>query len=141
MAYRFVALLPAECDYCLSCLREGLCPEIAARTTRIFSQFFRCSAIPHNRGEHCSPTVELATRASERAFDAAAALSTSVFLTLIWAVTSRSYFWPVWPILVLALSVAAHSIVEFVLLEVSCDGRRRGAHGITAGFALVSPGG
>ena len=51
------------------------------------------------------------------AVHAAAALSTSVFLTLIWAVTSRSYFWPVWPILVLAFSVAVHAIVEFVLLD------------------------
>jgi signal transduction histidine kinase len=43
----------------------------------------------------------------------AAALSASVFFTLIWAVTSRGYFWPVWPILGLALSVAVHAIVEF----------------------------
>jgi hypothetical protein len=49
------------------------------------------------------------------AVHAAAALSASVFLTLIWAVTSRGYFWPVWPILVLALSVAVHAIVEFDL--------------------------
>ena len=47
------------------------------------------------------------------AVHAAAALSASVFLTLIWAVTSRGYFWPVWPILVFALSVAVHAIVEF----------------------------
>jgi hypothetical protein len=47
------------------------------------------------------------------AVHAAAALSASVFLTLIWAVTSRGYFWPVWPILGLALSVAVHAIVEF----------------------------
>jgi Putative sensor/2TM domain len=51
------------------------------------------------------------------AVHAPAALSASVFLTLIWAVTSRGYFWPVWPILVLALSVAIHAIVEFVLLD------------------------
>src|SRR4029077_8854302 len=51
------------------------------------------------------------------AVHAAAALSTSVLLTLIWAVTSRSYFGPVCPILGLALSVAVHAIVEFVLLD------------------------
>jgi signal transduction histidine kinase len=47
------------------------------------------------------------------AVHAAAALSASVFFTLIWAVTSRGYFWPVWPILGLALTVAVHAIVEF----------------------------
>lgn len=47
------------------------------------------------------------------AVHAAAALSASVFFTLIWAVTTRGYFWPVWPILGLALSVAVHAIVEF----------------------------
>jgi signal transduction histidine kinase len=47
------------------------------------------------------------------AVHAAAALSASVFFTLIWAVTSRGYFWPVWPILGLALSVAVHAIVDY----------------------------
>jgi signal transduction histidine kinase len=47
------------------------------------------------------------------AVHAAAAFSACVFFTLIWAVTSRGYFWPVWPILGLALSVAVHAIVEF----------------------------
>jgi len=51
------------------------------------------------------------------AVHAAAALSASVFLTLIWAVTSHGYFWPVWPILGLAFTVALHAIVEFVLLD------------------------
>jgi putative sensor protein/2TM domain-containing protein len=51
------------------------------------------------------------------AVHAAAALSASVFLTLIWAVTSRGYFWPVWPILGLALTVGVHAIVEFVLID------------------------
>jgi len=43
----------------------------------------------------------------------AAALSASVFLTLVWAVTSRGYFWPVWPIIGLVTSVVAHAIIEF----------------------------
>jgi signal transduction histidine kinase len=43
----------------------------------------------------------------------AAALSAAVFFTLIWAVTSRGYFWPVWPIIALAISVATHAVVEF----------------------------
>src|SRR5262249_29604858 len=42
-----------------------------------------------------------------------ATVAASVFFTLIWAVTSRGYFWPVWPILVLALAFIAHAIAEF----------------------------
>ncbi|HET8752676.1 MAG TPA: sensor domain-containing protein [Gaiellaceae bacterium] len=41
-----------------------------------------------------------------------AAVSASVFFTLIWAVTSRGYFWPVWPIIALALSFVVHAIAE-----------------------------
>jgi len=37
----------------------------------------------------------------------------SLFFTLIWAVTSRGYFWPVWPIAVLVLVLAGHVVVEF----------------------------
>jgi signal transduction histidine kinase len=39
-------------------------------------------------------------------------LSAAVFFTLIWAVTSRGYFWPVWPIIALALSFVVHAIAE-----------------------------
>ncbi|HEU5213953.1 MAG TPA: 2TM domain-containing protein [Gaiellaceae bacterium] len=37
----------------------------------------------------------------------------AIFFTLIWAVTSRGYFWPVWPILGLAVALAIHAVVEF----------------------------
>jgi signal transduction histidine kinase len=40
-------------------------------------------------------------------------LALSVFFTLIWAVTSRGYFWPVWPILGLAVSLAIRAVREF----------------------------
>jgi signal transduction histidine kinase len=36
----------------------------------------------------------------------------AIFFTLIWAVTSRGYFWPVWPIIVLALAFVVHAIAE-----------------------------
>jgi signal transduction histidine kinase len=36
----------------------------------------------------------------------------AVFFTLIWAFTTRAYFWPVWPILALVLIFAAHAAVE-----------------------------
>ncbi len=42
-----------------------------------------------------------------------AAASAAVFFSLIWAVTSRGYYWPVWPIIVLALSVGIHAISEY----------------------------
>jgi signal transduction histidine kinase len=41
------------------------------------------------------------------------ALSFSVFFVLIWAVTGTGYFWPLWPILALALAFALHAIREF----------------------------
>ncbi len=37
----------------------------------------------------------------------------AVFFTLIWAVTSRGYFWPVWPILGLLLALAIRAVGEF----------------------------
>ena len=40
-------------------------------------------------------------------------VAAAVFFTLIWAVTSRGYFWPVWPIIALALVLAVHAIAEF----------------------------
>jgi signal transduction histidine kinase len=40
-------------------------------------------------------------------------LALSVFFTLIWAVTSRGYFWPVWPILGLAVVFAIRVVGEY----------------------------
>jgi signal transduction histidine kinase len=40
------------------------------------------------------------------------AASGAVFFTLVWAVTSRGYFWPLWPMLAFALLLAVHAIVE-----------------------------
>jgi len=48
-------------------------------------------------------------------------LAGGVFFTLIWAVTSRGYFWPVWPILGLAVSF----VLRFVSLHRERDARER----------------
>ena len=40
-------------------------------------------------------------------------LALSIFFTLIWAVTSRGYFWPVWPILGLALALTIRAVLAF----------------------------
>jgi signal transduction histidine kinase len=37
----------------------------------------------------------------------------AIFFTLIWAVTSRGYFWPVWPILGLAVALGIRAVSEF----------------------------
>jgi signal transduction histidine kinase len=37
----------------------------------------------------------------------------AIFFTLIWAVTSRGYFWPVWPILALAVALVLLAVNEF----------------------------
>jgi|GEM_PF-954416 len=44
---------------------------------------------------------------------AGACIALSVFFTLIWAVTSRGYFWPVWPILGLAVVFAIRVVGEY----------------------------
>jgi signal transduction histidine kinase len=36
----------------------------------------------------------------------------AVFFTLVWAVTSRGYFWPLWPMLGFALALGTHAILE-----------------------------
>jgi signal transduction histidine kinase len=38
----------------------------------------------------------------------------SVVLIIIWALTSRGYFWPIWPMLALALALAIHAWVTWV---------------------------
>src|SRR5262245_29433429 len=42
------------------------------------------------------------------------ALSCSLFLVLVWAVTGHGYFWPVWPILGLAIGLAVQAFVVVV---------------------------
>jgi signal transduction histidine kinase len=38
----------------------------------------------------------------------------AAFLTCVWAVTSRGYFWPVWPMLALALLLGVHALVAYL---------------------------
>jgi signal transduction histidine kinase len=54
----------------------------------------------------------MALRARSLTKHAGIAASAAVFFTLVWAVTSRGYFWPLWPILVLALAFGVHAILE-----------------------------
>jgi signal transduction histidine kinase len=58
---------------------------------------------------------------------------------LIWALTSRSYFWPVWPLLVLGLSLAIHAWVVLVLERPDLARRARSSRGIVihAGVSLA----
>jgi signal transduction histidine kinase len=48
------------------------------------------------------------------AIHATVAAGVDLALVVIWALTSRGYFWPVWPILVLALPLAIHAWVQWV---------------------------
>jgi signal transduction histidine kinase len=45
---------------------------------------------------------------------AAASGGLSLLLVVIWALTTRGYFWPIWPMLPLALALAIHAWVTFV---------------------------
>jgi signal transduction histidine kinase len=47
------------------------------------------------------------------ALHAGIALSLSLFFVLVWAVTSSGYFWPLWPILAFALTLAIHAAIEW----------------------------
>jgi signal transduction histidine kinase len=38
----------------------------------------------------------------------------NVFLTIVWALTSRGYFWPVWPLLAFGLALLIHAWVVWV---------------------------
>jgi signal transduction histidine kinase len=51
-----------------------------------------------------------------RALDHQAGISAilAVFLTVVWAITSRGYFWPVWPILALVLMLGVHAVVAYL---------------------------
>jgi signal transduction histidine kinase len=37
------------------------------------------------------------------------------FFVLVWALTSRAYFWPVWPALVFALALVAHAVIVWAM--------------------------
>jgi signal transduction histidine kinase len=73
------------------------------------------------------------------AIHAVASAGFASLLILIWALTSLGYFWPVWPMLVLAAALGLHAVVVFVnenrawLLERRLD---RG-FGIHAGVWVV----
>jgi signal transduction histidine kinase len=61
---------------------------------------------------------------------AAAALGTS--LVVVWAVTSRSYFWPAWPLCALAFTVAIHWVVELARRHEN----RLNSAGLTRSFGI-----
>ncbi len=41
-------------------------------------------------------------------------LAVNALLVLIWALTSATYFWPVWPMLGWGIGVAAHAVRVYV---------------------------
>jgi len=40
-------------------------------------------------------------------------LAVNAFLVVIWAFTSRGYFWPIWPMLGWGIGVVAHALTVF----------------------------
>jgi signal transduction histidine kinase len=66
------------------------------------------------------------------AIHALASAGFALFLTVIWALTSRGYFWPVWPMLVLALALAIHGSVVYA--NEHADRWRE--HRLSAGFVI-----
>ncbi len=64
------------------------------------------------RGIEQTGRVESGERAVR--IHALAAGGVNLFLVVIWALTSRGYFWPIWTIIALALPLAIHALVVFV---------------------------
>ena len=71
----------------------------------------------------------------------AAADATLLFLlVLIWAITSRGYFWPVWPAMVLAFAIGIHAWFTLLALRPQVLRRFRGNRTLagTVGVAVAS---
>ncbi len=71
-------------------------------------------------------------RVRSLAIHAAVFVGLCAFATLIWALTTRGYFWPVWVMLVFALPLAIHAWVELVELRPTVASRQR----LTRGLAI-----
>jgi signal transduction histidine kinase len=56
----------------------------------------------------------------------------NVFLIIIWALTSRGYFWPIWTVLALGLALAIHAWVEWAAARDAYWHERR----LNRGFAI-----
>jgi signal transduction histidine kinase len=70
------------------------------------------------RGDDAPPTSRAEARALRRKSLLAHALATgfvSALIVVVWALTGASYFWPQWPLLALALPLAIHAWVGFVV--------------------------
>jgi signal transduction histidine kinase len=86
-----------------------------------------------------APTEPTSARSGERpprgravAIHATVVVGVSLFLTAIWLLTSRGYFWPVWVMLPLALSLAIHAWVRWVRDHPTVFTAR----GLTPGFGI-----
>jgi signal transduction histidine kinase len=73
-----------------------------------------------------------AMRVRSLAIHAAVFVGLSVLTTLVWALTSRGYFWPAWVMLVFALPLAIHAWLELVELRPAVASRQR----LTRGLAI-----
>jgi signal transduction histidine kinase len=86
------------------------------------------------RGDDAPRTSRAEARALRRKSLLAHGLATgfvSALIVVVWALTGANYFWPQWPLLALALPLAVHAWIGFVM---SRSGDRRG--GQAQGFAI-----
>jgi signal transduction histidine kinase len=89
------------------------------------------------RGEESAPRPSLRERRQSLAVHAAAYAVVNLALTLIWALTSRGYFWPEWTFIALGLPLAVHAVSELATERVSAARRSLAVHGGTAVSASV----
>src|SRR5262249_55007390 len=85
-----------------------------------------------------SPEARLSRRRALRR-DATVYAGFVGFLVLIWALTSRGYFWPVWPLIVFGVPLAVRGWIVFLDDRPRLGGRQWMTHGLAvqAGISVA----
>jgi len=80
--------------------------------------------LPPNMNDIAPTPTSPAARQRALTIHASVVATVGALLIVIWAATTRGYFWPLWPILPLALTVAIHWWVSFVVARPGLWSRR-----------------
>ncbi|HKD33454.1 MAG TPA: sensor domain-containing protein [Gaiellaceae bacterium] len=83
---------------------------LGALSRRLALALLSSDAIP----VHSEPALARARRRHALALHGALFAGLNGLFVLIWAITSRGYFWPVWPLIVLAMPLTVHAWVELL---------------------------
>ena len=134
-----LSLVPAGVVLLLACA-HSLAPLAAGWRTLSLALLDRGAASSSTRQPGAGRPARIAARAPRSSTTAVRAVTIhaisagglNALLIVIWALTSRGYFWPIWPLLALALPLALHAWVVAVEQQRTFWVRRR----LDAGFAI-----